>query len=398
MVSLERRSLLPCQGACKAALPSFGPVLGGRRTVRGADRSSPGTLGSRNRTGSRRTAGYRTCGSRAVAPITRTIAAAWRGHVPRSLADQILQPMFVRIGAGQPRGNLGADRFLGITPRFFCSMPRSNCAKWKNLEHGSPASVRRRFRPWVRRGLCRDLHHIRRAVAGRKLHQAKSVPRQAQPHRLGVDGDRLNGRVVRQIRGIAAMDANGHAVPEYRNRSGRSKTPKHGIQRSLGGVSLDGGDRLNGGRLMARRPFALHRSRTARHAIAAALLFAVPASGAVAQTLVRPRAATTKHGRPPSKAAKSQRPPTSRRAAPVGPGFVNVPGTPMRARQDWRIGVTGRRFARGAEHLIAYRAIVPAIFVRGHGAQERDFEPPRCYPLVPETSASTNSATWAVCG
>ena len=82
-------------------------------------------------------------------------------------------------------------------------------------------------------------------------------------------------------------------------------------------------DRLNGGGLMARR-IRTAPVRTARHAIAAALLFAVPASGAVAQTLSDP-APPTKWS-PPSKAAKSQAAHVKACGA-FGPGFVNVPGT-----------------------------------------------------------------------
>jgi hypothetical protein len=71
-----------------------------------------------------------------------------------------------------------------------------------------------------------------------------------------------------------------------------------------------------------------HRNRSAsghaaRTAIAAALLFAGAASGAVAQTLSDP--APTKWS-PPSKAAKSQAA-RLKACSAFGPGFVNVPGT-----------------------------------------------------------------------
>ncbi len=89
------------------------------------------------------------------------------------------------------------------------------------------------------------------------------------------------------------------------------------------GGSLDWGTRGSQVRLMARR-ICSASVRAARHAIAAALLFAVPASGAVAQTLSDP--APPSKWSPPSKAAKSEAA-RAKACSAFGPGFVNVPGT-----------------------------------------------------------------------
>lgn len=65
-------------------------------------------------------------------------------------------------------------------------------------------------------------------------------------------------------------------------------------------------------------------ARASRHAIAAALLFAVPASATVAQTLSDP--APPAKWSPPSKGAKSQAA-RAKACSAFGPGFVNVRGT-----------------------------------------------------------------------
>lgn len=65
-------------------------------------------------------------------------------------------------------------------------------------------------------------------------------------------------------------------------------------------------------------------ARASHYALAAALLFAAPASGAIAQTFSDP--APPAKWSPPSRAAKSQAA-RAKACTAFGPGFVNVPGT-----------------------------------------------------------------------
>src|SRR5262249_24099261 len=64
----------------------------------------------------------------------------------------------------------------------------------------------------VRRGsdLAADLHHVGRAVAGRKLHHAQPVAHRLEPHGFGVDRDRAG--IAREVGQVAAVQADGHAV------------------------------------------------------------------------------------------------------------------------------------------------------------------------------------------
>ena len=73
----------------------------------------------------------------------------------------------------------------------------------------------------VRRGGLpgRDLHDVRRAVAGRKLHHAQPVAMRVETHGLGIDRNRAF--VGREVGKIAAMQANGHCVTRLDRMPGR---------------------------------------------------------------------------------------------------------------------------------------------------------------------------------
>ena len=78
------------------------------------------------------------------------------------------------------------------------------------MEDLEDTAVGQQFRQ-VRRlaGARRDLHHVGGAVAGRQLHHAQPIAVGIEPHRLGVDRHGADA-IVRQIRQIAAVQANGH--------------------------------------------------------------------------------------------------------------------------------------------------------------------------------------------
>ena len=138
---------------------------------------------------------------------------------------------------------------------------------------------------------------------------------------------------------------------------------------------------------------ALYRAHAARVTIAAALLFAVATCGASRSNSERPGAADQMVAA--SEGGKVERGCARQGVQRLRAGLRQRPGH-RRVRQDRRLG-DGRRFgaALNVRSLIG-RSCRRSLFVAM--VPRRGLEPPRCYPLVPETSASTNSATWALSG
>ena len=57
-------------------------------------------------------------------------------------------------------------------------------------------------------GMRRDLHHVGPAVARRELHHAEPVAIEIETHGLGIDRNRA--AIARNVRQVAAMQADGH--------------------------------------------------------------------------------------------------------------------------------------------------------------------------------------------
>ena len=120
---------------------------------------------------------------------------------PQQFAHQILQTMPIRIGAAKFGGDLGAIHRPDLDAEGVGELGDVKTPEMEDLGHLGIAEqalqIGRACLP------PRDLHHIRRTVAWRKLHHAEPVALEIEPQRLGVDGDA--GGVARQVRQIALV-------------------------------------------------------------------------------------------------------------------------------------------------------------------------------------------------
>ena len=99
--------------------------------------------------------------------------------------------MPVRIGAHQPRGDLGAVDRARHDAESVEQHREIEAGIMEDLEHalvGEDAGSGGPARP-----VLEDLHHVGVAVALRDLHDAEPVPMGVEAERLGIDGDRGPG-------------------------------------------------------------------------------------------------------------------------------------------------------------------------------------------------------------
>ncbi len=135
------------------------------------------------------------------------------------LAHQILQAVSIGVGAGQPRGDLGAVHRLRHHAEGIVQRRKIEPREVEDFRDLRIAQQRLQIR---RVGVIfRDLHHIGAAVAVRQLHHAEPVAVRMQPHGLGIDRHRIG--IAGQIGQVAAMQADGHDAVKPR-RIGAART------------------------------------------------------------------------------------------------------------------------------------------------------------------------------
>src|SRR5215217_3274097 len=122
------------------------------------------------------------------------------------VAHQVLEPVLVRIGAGQAGSDFGAiDRDRHDSERLVQS-GEIEAGEMEDLDDrwvGKQPLQVGRLAParW-------NLHHVGRAVPRRKLHHAQPVAVMVEPHGLGVDRRRI--AIPGEVGQVAAMQADGH--------------------------------------------------------------------------------------------------------------------------------------------------------------------------------------------
>jgi len=124
--------------------------------------------------------------------------------------------MPVGVGAGQPRGDLGAIDRLRHHAQCVVERGEIEAREVEDLDDGRIAQQFFQVRRVVL--AARDLDHVGGAVARRHLHHAQPVAVRIEAHGLGVDRRRTGVARKVLVRQVATVQADGHDVSASSNR------------------------------------------------------------------------------------------------------------------------------------------------------------------------------------